>query len=373
MSFWSNFVRKRERAAYVAVENTFSSFSGSGYNNATFRAAVDVIARHAAKLKAHSDDAHLENLLSCPNSFMTGYDVLYKFAGALYTHNNAFMLLIRENGRIMSIYNIIPSSIEFSLGIDGDLFLEFILDDGKTLKAPYSDVIHVRRHFLSDDLLGEKNAPLYALLDTASSLQQGISQAVKNGTSIRGILKFSSLVNPSDVKAEKDRFTRDYMSLSNAGGIAAVDQRYDFVPMKDSGYTVPHEQIDAVNREIYEYLGINAAIIEGAYTEDQFTAFYESVLEPFAIQLSQEFKLKTGHEVRFTAERLEFSSAQTKLKLLHEAAPLGLLTVNEARGLLSLPPIPDGEKRLQSLNYVTADKAEIYQLGSESANNGEAE
>ena len=83
------------------------------------------------------------------------------------------------------------------------------------------------------------------------------------------------------------------------------------------------------------------------------------------MQLSQEFTRKAGAEITFTAERLEFSSAATKIKLLHEAAPLGLMTLNEARELLALPPVTDGDTRLQSLNYVSADKANQYQLESE--------
>lgn len=117
-----------------------------------------------------------------------------------------------------------------------------------------------------------------------------------------------------------------------------------------------------MNKQIFDYLGVGASIINATYTEDEFTAFYESLIEPFALQLSQEFRLKSGVEITFTAERMEFSSADTKIKLLHEAAPLGLITVNEARRLLALPPVDDGDRRLQSLNYVSADKADAYQL-----------
>jgi hypothetical protein len=52
--------------------------------------------------------------------------------------------------------------------------------------------------------------------------------------------------------------------------------------------------------------------------------------------------------------------------LLHEAAPLGLMTINEARKLLALPPVEDGDTRLQSLNYISAQKADIYQNINES-------
>ena len=364
MSILSRLFAKQEKPqAYVTIENTFSSFSGTGYNNAAFRAAVDAIGRHTAKLQAHSGDRGLETLLNeAPNAYMSGYDLLYKTAAAYFTHNNAFMLLQREGGRVSAVYPIAPQSVEFRPGADGALYLECLFPDGRQVTFAYSDIIHLRRHFLTNDLLGDSNAPLYPLLDTAETLNQGISASVKNGTSIRGVLKFTSLVNPAQVKQEKEQFVSDYFNPANTGGIAATDQRFDFVPTNVTPYTVPKEQIEAVNRQIYDYLGVGASIISGTYTEDEFSAFYESTVEPFALQLSQEFKLKSGAEITFTAERLEFSSADTKIKLLHEAAPLGLITVNEARQLLALPPVDDGDRRLQSLNYVSADKADAYQL-----------
>lgn len=86
------------------------------------------------------------------------------------------------------------------------------------------------------------------------------------------------------------------------------------------------------------------------------------MIEPLAVQASLEFSRKCGQEIRFTSERLEFSSAATRISLLRELLPFGVISINEARSLLSLPEVPDGDKRLQSLNYVTADKADAYQL-----------
>ena len=163
------------------------------------------------------------------------------------------------------------------------------------------------------------------------------------------------------MKAEKELFVRDYLSLSNTGGIAATDQRFEFIPTNASPYSVPHEQVDAVNREIFAYLGVSPKIVTGEYTEDEFAAFYESLLEPLALQMSLEFSRKCGTDIRFTSERLEFSSARTRISLLRELLPFGVISINEARRLLALPEVEDGDKRLQSLNYVTADKADVYQ------------
>lgn len=377
------FGRQQKPQAFIEINSAFNSFSGTGYNSAAFRAAVDAIARHTAKLQAHSADTGLETLLTqAPNAYMSAYDLLYKTAAAYFTHNNAFMLLQRgvphhaQNSAegIAAIYPLTPSSVEFRPGSDGALYLECTFLDGRQITFPYADIIHLRWHFLTNDLTGDSNAPLYALLDTADTLNQDISASVKNGTSIRGVLKFTSLVNPAQVKAEKEQFVSDYFNPGNNGCIAATDQRFDFVPANIAPYSVPKEQFETINRQITDYLGVGASIVNGTYTENEFSAFYESIVEPFALQLAQEFRLKTGAEITFTAERMEFSSAATKIKLLHEAAPLGLITVNEARKLLALPPVKDGDRRLQSLNYVSADKADAYQLEeSEVSPNGNTE
>ena len=358
------FKRKTDRRqAYIEIQNEYRAFSGTAWNSATFRAAVDAIARHAAKLAPHSASVQMEQALNTPNPYMSLYDLLYKTAAAYFTHNNAFLLLMRnDGGQVTALYPLIPQAIDFEQGANGELFAKCLFADGRENLFPYSDMLHLRRHFLTNDLLGEGNAPLFPLLDTAETLTQGIGASVKNGTSIRGVLKFTSLVNPAQVKKEKEQFVNDYMSLANMGGIAATDQRFDFVPTNTSPYIIPKEQTEAVNGEICAYLGINPHIVTGNYTENEFTAFYESIIEPFALQLSAEFAQKTGEEITFTAERMEFSSAETKIKLLHEAAPLGVITINEARKLLALPPVEGGEKRLQSLNYVSAENADRYQM-----------
>ena len=375
MSIFDRLLKRKPAQAVIEIDPGYTAFTGTAYGNAAFRAAVDAIGRHMAKLQAHSGDRRLETLLNeAPNAYMTGFDLMYKTAAAYFTHNNAFMLLDRDNsGRIAAIYPITPQSVEFKPGTDGAVYLECLFADGRQAAFPYTDIIHLRRHFLTNDLLGDGNAPLFPLLDTAQTLTQGIAASVKNGTSIRGILKFTSLVNPAQVKAEKEQFVADYFNPSNSGGVAATDQRFDFVPTNTAPYTIPQEQVEAVNRQIYDYLGVNAKIISGGYDENAFTAFYESVVEPFAMQLSQEFKLKCGAEILFTAERMEFSSAATKIKLLHEAAPLGVITINEARKLLALPPVEDGDRRLQSLNYVSADMADAYQLEESEVNTDETD
>ena len=367
------FQKKSPQHINFEIQSTFSNFSGSAEYNAAFRSAVDSIARHCAKLKAHSEDRdncpHLERLLQItPNNYMTAYDFIYKTASAYFTRNNSFILIQRGKSGIESLYNLNPSAVEFigsSESRDDNLYIKMTFTDGKQVTFDYHDIIHLRRHFLNNELLGSDNSPLHTLIDTAETLTQATSKAAKNAVNIRGVLKFTSLVNPAQVKIEKEQFISDYYNLSNTGGVAATDQRYDFVPTNTTPYSVPVEQINAINNQIYSYLGISPKIVSGEYSEDEFAAFYESVVEPFALQMSLEFTRKCGVEVTFTAERLEFSSAKTRISLLSNLLPYGIISINEARRLLALPEVEDGDKRLQSLNFADTAIINKYQLESE--------
>ena len=236
----------------LEIQSGFTAFSGTAYQHAAYRAAVDAISRHAAKLKAHTGKPELDTLLQTrPNPYISAYDLLYKVSTAYYLTNNAFVLIQHgDSGNIDALYPLNPSSVEFIGAQGGGLYVKMLFPDGKQAMFSYADIVHLKRHFCNNELLGNDNAPLFPLIDTAHTLTEATGAAVKNATNIRGVLKFTSLVNPQQVKLEKEQFIKDYFNLSNSGGVAATDQRFDFVPTNTTPYSVPHEQVDAINRQI---------------------------------------------------------------------------------------------------------------------------
>ena len=162
----------------------------------------------------------------------------------------------------------------------------------------------------------------------------------------------------------------DYLSIGNDGGIVAVDNQCDYQPIESQAASISGEQAALIRDKIYSYLGISQKIVDSTYTENEFAAFYESVIEPTATALSLEFTRKLfndreqafGNQIVFESGRLQFSSNQTKVSLIKELLPLGILSVNQALEILNLAPIEGGDKRLQTLNVVDADKATEYQL-----------
>src|SRR5699024_1385448 len=234
-----------------------------------------------------------------------------------------------------------------------------------------SEVLILRRFYNSNDLLGDSNTAIMPALGLAHTQNEGLEQSIKKSANIRGILKYNQILNKKELKKVKDEFVRDYFSMQNQGGVAALDHKADYIPLDMKAVSIDDKQLEAVKKKIYEYLGISESIVNSSYDEDEWAAFYESIIEPLSLQFSQELthKLFTerekafGNEIIFESNRLQFASNASKTNILKKIVPLGLLTINQSLEMLNIPPDEDGDRRLQSLNYINQDKADEYQTG----------
>lgn len=370
-------------SALISEQGVFSRYNGDAYANDIYRGAVDAIARNCGKLKGshvinyedhkrRAGDCKLNRLLQVrPNPYMSAYDFLYKLITRYYLYNNSFALLDRDDrGDVQGIYPITANYVEMLSDPYGRLYGRFTLNSGAVVTFPYSDLIHLRRNFNSNELLGDDNSALIPALELAQTQNDGIINGIKSGANIRGILSFTQLLGETKLKEAKQAFLDDYLSMSNDGGIIALDQKMEYTPIESKPVILSAEQADAIKDKIYSYLGVTTEIVNSSYSEDTFSAFYESTIEPIAVALGMEFTSKIfndreqafGNAIIFESGRLQFTSNKTKVQLIKELMPYGLLTINQALEILNLPSVKDGDVRLQTLNVVQADKALEYQL-----------
>ena len=363
--------------------NFITNYNAEIYNDLSVRSCVDTIARHVAKLKPvhiiqdengrNAQKSSINSLLANrPNIYMSTSDFLYKVASQLLYYGNAFVYIQKDNKQnINGFYPIDFTSCELK-EYDNNLYLKFNFNNAKNIVIPYTDIIHIRRNYSTHDLLGQDAyKPLLETLTNLSKSRQSISNKVENGGKISGILKLSGMVSQSEWKTKAELFADWFKSsTSKSGGVATIDSTADFIPVSTKAESAEEVQLKYLQSEVYSYFGINEAIVNGSYNETEWQAFYESIIEGIKIQLSQEFTAKVftekekeyGNIIDFNSNRLTYASTTNKVNMVKELGALGLLTTNEARELFDLPPVEDGDKRLVSLNYINADKADEYQL-----------
>ena len=163
------------------------------------------------------------------------------------------------------------------------------------------------------------------------------------------------------------------MDISNTSGIAIIDNRLEFQQLKLDSILIDDKQMQAVGNDLFRYYNISENIVTSDYDEAQYNAFYNSVTEPLAIQISLEVtsklftiaQIKAGARVLLSAERMTFASLDTKVKAIETLMPLGIFSINESRKIMELPDIENGDRHLLSLNFVDLEKANKYQLGED--------
>lgn len=351
--------------------NGFFMWDGKLYHSDVIRSCIRPKVKALGKLVAKhirdtneglkvNPDVYIRLLLEEPNPYMTGQMLIEKMANQLALNHNAFAYICRDdNGYATDIYPIPCEAVEAIYDNQAMLWLKFTLKNGKTATWPYSDIIHLREDFNDNEIFGTRpDEALKSLMEIITTTDQGIVKAIRNSSAVKWLLKFTSTLRPEDMeKATKD-FVDNYLSIdSKVGGAAAADARYDAKQVEPKDYVPNASQTDRTITRIYNFFHTNEKIIQAKYTEDEWISYFESEIEPIAIQLSNEYTRKIfsrrergfGNKIIFEASNLQYASLSTKLQLV-QMVDRGALTPNEWRATLNLTPIVGGDVPVRRLD-----------------------
>lgn len=361
----------------------FSRYHSDLYKDAQIRMCIDAIARNGAKLNPKHIRANdreyvqlnrnIARLLDQqPNEIDNAYSFYYKIISQLYLYNNAFVYIARDvDGVPVGLYPISPKSYKL-LEYKGDIYIKFSFSRGSYVASLKDDVIHLKRFYCEDDIFGGSNEPIIRTMSIKHIMREGLVNAIKTTSSIRGILKTTkAMLKPEDIKATRDQFVLDFIRENDGSGIGGLDATAEFQPVNLTPVTATDSQIKEIDTEILNYFGLSQEILQSNYDEEKWNSFYQSVLEPLAVQMGLEFTIKLftlterfhGNKIVFEANRLEYASNKTKIDMARYLN--NYLTINEIRKIFNLDPMEDGDVRLQDLNHISSDIADDYQGGTE--------
>lgn len=359
----------------------FTNAPESIYEMEITRAAIHSFANFCSKLKPEINGTARKSLARTlqfkPNPFMDTSKFLYRIATILSVNNTVFIVPIEDEfGGIVGIYPLLPQHCEV-LEVSGRPYLRYTFSNGQRAAIEYERVGVMTQFQYSDDFFGETNAALRPTMQLIHTHNQGIINGVKNSASIRFLAKIANMIAPEDITKERKRFTEDNLSADNQSGMIIYDNKFTEIKQVDSKpFTVNALQMQQINENVFNYFGTSAGILQNKYTEDEWNAYYEGKIEPFAIQLSlvlsnmlfTQREIACGNEVVFTANRLQYASNQTKLNISTQLFDRGLLNRNSVMDIWNLAHVADGEKY-----YIRKEYTEVSQLGKEGNDNANSE
>ena len=329
----------------------FSRFGGDIYESELVRASINALATHISKLDVKtfgSAKPALQNKLKHgPNEFQTWSQFLARAATIYYTTNTLFITPVwDEYGEISGIYTPLPERCEI-VQYDGKPYLRYEFTNGQRAAVELEYCGVMPRMQYRNDFFGENNRALLPTMDLIHIQNQGIQEGVKSAASYRFMAKLSNFSKPEDLANERKRFTKE--NLEDGGGLLLWPNTYtDIKQIESKPYTIDADQMKAIKDNVFDYFGVNEAILTNSFSSDVWAAFYEGAIEPWAIQFSEVLtkmlftfrEQSQGNYVMATANRIAYMSNADKLAVSSQMADRGLMTRNEIREIWHLPPLP---------------------------------
>ena len=398
MGFFSKLFGNSKKITKTNFMNLFTPFFASFGDDITTSNAVtesiNSITKHASKLKmAHyrlNDKNKLiqgRNTLNYilqyrPNPVENGSDFLEKAMYHWLVSNNVFIYLhfipsnVFEGKEVLdSLWIIDPSNTNVTIKENQEIYLTFAINnETQMITTSVENVAVIKRMVGKDEFFGSSNDNIKKVLNIINMNYQGIENAIKSSAFIRFIVESVTVLSDDKKKKKALEFNEDFLNAAKNGGVIFTDATSKITPITNTPKYSDGGEMDRFYESVYNYFGTNKKIISGNFTDVEWNSFFESTLEVFINKMEIELtkKLFTQNEVAYgnkiiiQVDKIQSMSITSRLNIIKEVKEVGMLTINEMRELVYLPPVEDGDIREVSLNYVNSQKQDEYQTGNPS-------
>ncbi len=366
----------------TGTNGTITSYTNvNAIKNSDIYSAIKIIASDVASSDIElidnelvNKDSDLNYLLNVkPNDLMSAFTFKFALTANMLLNGNSFARIIRDTKRNPIRLDFIPMSQMTATSDGTKIEYQYTNDNGQTIILNQSDVLHFK-YFSHDGLTGI--SPLIALVSEINMQEFGNNTLInffKTGVNGNGILK----INQSTLDKKAKDNIRAKFEEANAGTnntrTIIIDDTMDYTPIQ-----INTEILKLVNsndwstKQIAKCFGIpinklgieftnTSTEAEGiAYLRDSLSHYFNCFTSELNIKLI-DYPLNRTSKFKFNTDRLLETTLQQLMEFLIKGVQGSILTINEARRKLKLPPVANGDELLASLNYTPISNLLNYQ------------
>ncbi|UZA05437.1 phage portal protein [Moraxella bovis] len=340
-------------------------------------ACVSLIASDIGKLKMDTKSvqngvllptkSHAQRLLRKPNPHQTWQQFAENWITSKLLRGNAYILKERDLfGDIFRLYVLNPDRVKVLVSDRGEVFYQVSHDKLFGLSettVPASEIIHDRFNCFYHPLVGL--SPISACAVSAGvglAIQGSQATLFKNDSRPSGILSVPSAINQAKADEIRQNWRNRYTG-ANRGDVAVLGDGAKYEPISLSAAdTQAIEQLKMTAQTVCSVFHIPPFKVgmgeakAGQKPSDLNEIYYSDCLQHYieAIEnlLDEHLNLEKGTEIIADLTSLIRMDSMSQMLYLKEGTHSGILSPNEARATLGLPPVVGGESPLmQQQNY----------------------
>lgn len=347
----------------TAYRPAFTTWGGKIYESLIVRAAIDARARHISKLKIETYGTANQSLQSKlaqgPNEWQTWSQFLYRTSTILDVYNNCVITpVFNADMTITGYFAVVPNKCEV-VEYKGTPWLRYTFSNGQRGAVEFKKCAILTKHQLESDFFGDDNRPLTDTMKLLHLQSESVEEAVKSTSAIRFMAQVSNFTKPEDLALERSRFVKENLSAeAGAGGFLLFPSTYkDIKQVNVQPYTVNADELKLIYTNVQNYFGVSEKVLQNSLVGDEWSAFYEGAIEPFAIQFSEamtkaafsEKERAFGSGIIATSNRLQYLTNADKLNISAQMADRGIMNRDEIRDIWNLGPLPNGQGKAYTI------------------------
>jgi len=380
MSFFDKIFKKDRESEKVLQKYTvftelngyrpvFHSWGGQIYESELVRAAIDARARHISKLEplfyGSARPSLINKMKHAPNEWQTWSQFFYRASTILDVKNTCIFVPVFDADMIVTgYYPVLPHRCEI-VEYNKEPWIRYKFGSGEEAAVELRLCAILTKYQYKHDFFGEDNKAMHPTIELLDYNRQGINEAVKNSGAWNFMAQADNFTDPDDLEKERKRFAKNNLAkdAENDGFILFPNTYRNVQQIKQAQYTLDAEQMERIQKNVYDYFGVNENVMQNAANGDELDAFFNGCVEPFAIQISEAltraiFSLRersNGAKFFASSNRLQYMSTSAKVGMAQQLLDRGVMTINEARALFNFAPVPNGDIRAIRGEFKNAD------------------
>lgn len=350
----------------------FHSWNGELYESERVRAAIDARARHISKLhveiKGTAKPALQNRLRLGPNEWHTWSQFLYRASTLLDMQNTLLIApIIDKSGETTGVYPLYYRDVQL-VEYNGEPWARITFHNNERVAIELRRLGIMTRFQYKNDFFGENNKALHPTMELVNIQNQGIEEGVKSAATFRFMATLNNFSTDADLARERERFTSLNIRGADAGDVLLWPNTYkDIKQIESKPFVVDAEQMAAIDKNVFNYFGVNEDVLQNKTVGDSWSAFYEGAVEPWSIQFSEvltkmlftQTERERGTFVMATANRMQYMNNADKLAVSAQMADRGIMTRNEIREIWNMTPLP------AEVGDTLPVRGEYYNLGED--------
>lgn len=290
----------------------------------------------------------------------------------LLLHGNAYLLHVyNQGGALTGLEPIHPCAVGVEANKDavGGKFFRVTLQNGTTRIYDALNMTHLTGP-MTDGLVGLSPITIARnSLGTALAAERSAGRMFANGALVSGMVTSEDETTEEEALLIKASLRANVQGEENAGDVAFINRNLKFTPWQLSPQDAQFLQSRAFQvEEIGRWYGVPPHLLGqsekstswGSGIEEMNRGLARYTLAPWTERVQQRISrlIANPRFVEFEYAALLQPAPDMVIDLLIRQVDAGLLTLNEARKIQNLPPLPDGDTPRQGFAQQTEPEDE---------------